>query len=94
MANPGEKFQADDVVIDQTLPWRRLVFAGAQGDEWFVHYERGGYAHSYHVTAFKVNPYGDADFEWGCSVIRKANALEELRTMVSACRLAKANGYW
>src|SRR5579872_6793848 len=88
MANPGETFQADDVVIDRTLPWRRLVFAAAQDDKWFVHYERGGYGHSYYVTAFKLSPHGDSNFEWGCSVLHVAKTLEELRTMVATCRLA------
>lgn len=94
MANPGEEFQADDVVIDRTLPWRRLVFAGAQDEKWFVHYERGGYAHGYYVAAFKVNPHGDANFYWGCSVEGVAKTLDELRTMVVACRLARADSYW
>ncbi len=68
MANPGKEFQATDYVIDRALPWRRLVFAGTQDEKWFVHYEHGGYAHSYYVTAFKVNSDGEANFEWGCSV--------------------------
>jgi hypothetical protein len=42
MANPGQKFQVTDFVVDRTLPWRRLAFAGVQDDKWFVHYERGG----------------------------------------------------
>jgi hypothetical protein len=94
MANPGEKFQATDFVIDRTLPWRRLVFAGAQDGKWFVHYERGGRGHSYYVTTFKLSPHTDANFEWGCSVVGVAKTLEELRTMVAACRLAKADSYW
>ena len=94
MANPGKEFQATDYVIDRALPWRRLVFAGAQDEKWIVHYEHGGYAHSYYVTAFKVNSHGEANFEWGCSVRGVAKTLEELRTMVAACRLAKADSYW
>lgn len=93
MANPGQKFQATDVVL-RKLPWRRLVFAGVQDDRWFVHYERGGIAHSYHVIALKVDPHGDAHFVWGCSVADSAKSLEQLRTMVSACQLADAESYW
>ena len=94
MANPGKEFQATDYVVDRALPWRRLVFAGTQDEKWFVHYEHGGYAHSYYVAAFKVNSHGEANFEWGCSVGGVAKTLEELRTMVAACRLAKADSYW
>jgi len=32
LANPGQKFQVTDVVIDRGLPRRRLIFAGAQGE--------------------------------------------------------------
>jgi hypothetical protein len=94
MANPGRDFQATDYVIDRALPWRRLVFAGTQDEKWFVHYEHGGYAHSYYVATFKVNSHGEANFEWGCSVEGAARTLGELRTMVAACRLAKADSHW
>ena len=94
MADPGQKFQVTDVVLDNALPSRRLVFAGTQGDTWFVHYERGGYAHSYYVIALKLIPHSDAEFQWGCSVPGVAKSLEQLRTLVAACRLAKADSYW
>jgi len=93
MANPGQKFQVTDVV-DRTLPWRRLAFAGVQDDKWFVHYERGGYAHSYYVVAFKADPHGDAHFLWGCSVADDAKTLEGLRRMVANCQLSNAKVYW
>ena len=32
MANPGQKYQVTDVVVDGGLPRRRLVFAGERGD--------------------------------------------------------------
>jgi hypothetical protein len=94
MANPGQKFQVTDVVHNRTLPWRRLVFAGVQDDKWFIHYERGGYAHSYYVAAFKANSHGDALFLWGCGVGKSAKTLEELRTMVATYQLADAKSYW
>jgi hypothetical protein len=94
MANPGQKFQVDDVVVDRTLPWRRLVFAGTQDDKWFVHYERGGFAHSYYVVAFKADPHGDAQFVWGCSVPDGAKTPEQLRRMVANCQLSNAESYW
>jgi hypothetical protein len=93
MANPGEKFQVTDVVLDRALPWRRLVFAGVQGDKWFVHYERGGRAHSYYVVAFKSDSHGDAHFVWGCP-ITGVKTLEQLRTMVATCQLSDAESYW
>ena len=94
MANPGQKFQVTDVVLDRTLPWRRLAFAGVQDDKWVLHYERGGLAHSYYVVAFKADLHGDARFVWGCGVGRSAKTIEQLRTMVATCQLANAESYW
>jgi hypothetical protein len=94
MANPGEAFQVTDVVLYRRLPWRRLVFAGVQGDLWFLHYEHGGLAHSYYVVALKADSHGGARFVWGCGVGESAKTLEQLRTMVATCRLADAESYW
>jgi hypothetical protein len=94
LANPLQKFQVTDVNPDRALPRRRLIFAGERGDEWFVHYERGGLAHSYYVVAFKIDPHGDAHFVWGCPVADRAKTLERLRSMVAACRLSEEESYW
>lgn len=94
LANPGQKFQLTDVNPDRALARRRLIFAGARGDEWFVHYERGGLAHGYFVVAFHVNPHGGAHFVWGCSVADRAKILEQLRNLVAACRLSEEESYW
>lgn len=93
MADPRQKFQSTDVVRDRTLPWRRLLFAGVQDGKWFVHYEHGGYAHTFYVIAFKVDPHGDAHFLWGCGVGR-AKTLEQLRRMVGTCQLPDEETYW
>lgn len=42
LANPGQKYQVADVIVDRNLPFRRLVFAGVKDDKWFIRYERGG----------------------------------------------------
>jgi hypothetical protein len=57
LAEPGQKWEVTDVVTDPNLPWRRLIWAASAGDYYVVHYERGGYAHSYHilVATFKPN---------------------------------------
>jgi hypothetical protein len=94
MANPGEEFQVSDFIIDRKLPWRRLVFAGVQGDQWFLHYERGGRAQSYYVVSFKADPRGEAHFGWGCWLGESAKTLEQLRAMIVSCQLADAGSYW
>jgi len=52
IANPGEKFEATDLILDPSLPRRRLIFAGVSNDRCFIHYERGGRGHSYILVFF------------------------------------------
>jgi len=97
LANPGQKYQVTDVVVDQKLPFRRLVFAGVKDDNWLVHYERGGRGHSYYLLVFRVDPHGDAHFVWGGgSGPNGAKDLEQLRKMVSAGQFSDSDekSYW
>ena len=94
LANPGQKYQVTDVVVDRNLPFRRLVFAGVKADKWFVHYERGGRGHGYYVLVFKVDPHGDAHFVWGGSGPNGAKNLEQLRKMVATGQLSDGESYY
>jgi hypothetical protein len=49
LANPGQKWEATDVITDKKLPHKRLIWAANKGDYYVVHYESGGYTHNYHV---------------------------------------------
>jgi hypothetical protein len=94
LANPGQNYQATDVDPDQTLPGRRLVFAGRADNEWFVHYERGGIGHSYYIVVFKVTRSG-FEFVWGCVGFHGAKNLDQLRKMVAAGQFAdEIKNYW
>lgn len=83
LANPGQKFEATDVIVDRTLPRRRLIFAGTKGSEWFVHYERGGIGLSYCVMLFSVDAKNGLQFIWGGYGLHPAKGLEELRKMAA-----------
>jgi len=93
LANPGEKYQVTDVVSEAELPFRRLVFAGANGDEWFIHYERGGRGHSYSVIVFKIYAPYRLRFLWGGAGFRAAANLQELQKMVAAGHFADDAAY-
>src|ERR1700730_15666878 len=80
MANPGEKFQLGDVIDEPGLPWRRLLFAGISKDKYFIHYEKGGRAHSYHVAVFAIGPERKVMFLWGGPGFPGAKDLTQLRT--------------
>lgn len=54
MADPGQPFQVTDVVMDRSLPGRRLILAGQAKDLVVVHYERGGFAHQYKLVVLRV----------------------------------------
>ena len=49
LAAPGEKWQAGDVITDNRLPRKRLIWAVTDGEWYVVHYERGGRARSFHI---------------------------------------------
>lgn len=54
LADPGQNWNATDVVTDATLPWKRLIWAAVGGDYYVVHYERGGIDHSFHILVAKL----------------------------------------
>ena len=54
MADPGQKWNATDLIIDPTPPGKRLIWAGVEDGYYVVHYERGGIAHSYNILVAKL----------------------------------------
>jgi hypothetical protein len=83
MADPGKKFQVTDVVTDPSLPWLRLVFAGISGDNYFIHYEQGGYGHSYHLALLNAPSQEHLQYLWKGYCKRAATSLEDLRSLVA-----------
>ena len=65
IAEPGAEFQRTDVIVNPNLPIRRLVAAGCSREYYcLVYYERGGFAHTWHVALFHWTP-AETRFEWG-----------------------------
>jgi hypothetical protein len=64
IAEPGADFQRTDVIVTPNLPIRRLVAAGCSTDRCLVYYEKGGFAHTWHVLLFHWTPAATR-FEWG-----------------------------
>lgn len=84
LANPGERFQETDVMEHPKLPRRRLILAGKCEGFWFIHYERGGLAHSYEVVFFKDDPYGEPSLVWGGAGFKRASNLIDLRSAIAS----------
>ncbi len=59
IADPGQKWNATDAIIDPTLPGKRLIWAAVGGEYYVLHYERGGIAHTFHILVAKLTK-GDA----------------------------------
>ena len=54
LAEPGQKWNATDVITDANLPGKRLIWAAIGGEYYVVHYERGGIAHTFHILVSKL----------------------------------------
>lgn len=84
MADPGERFEATDVILDRTLPRRRLIFGGVAQSHAFIHYEQGGIAHTY-VTEFFRLESGDAAVRIWRGYCGHAETLADLRGLAEHC---------
>jgi hypothetical protein len=93
MADPGQEYQETDVVEDTTLPIRRLLFAAKSADHFLIHYEIGGFAHSYHVLLFRLKD-SVAQFVWGASCEGQPfHDMDELKSAISADKLDDRSPY-
>jgi hypothetical protein len=54
LAEPGQNWNATDVITDSTLPGKRLIWAAVGGDYYVMHYERGGIAHTFHILVARL----------------------------------------
>ncbi len=81
IAEPGAEFQRSDVIVNSKLPIRRLVAAGCSTDHCLVYYERGGVAHTWHVTLFHWTPAATR-FEWGGSAPGGLATIDEVRNTI------------
>lgn len=82
IANPGKKFNATDVILDQSLPRKRLLFAGVSGEKCFMLYEQGGIGHFYVLALFRISSPSVMQPIWRGYCGPAAN-ISELRSNVS-----------
>jgi hypothetical protein len=87
MANPGATFEAGDVIVDASIPRRRLILAGLSTDTCFVHYEQGGYVRSYVLEVFGFRD-DNAHKLWSGYCAKPAKSLDGIRSQVASgeCR--------
>ena len=81
IAEPGAEYQQTDVITKPGLYIRRMVAAGCTMRYCLVYYERGGFAHTWHVVLFHWTP--DATrFEWGGAAPGGLRNIDEVRKAV------------
>lgn len=93
IAEPGDKFQATNVIVDPNLPIRRLVAAGCSMDHCIVYYERGGTTHTWRVAVFHWTP--DATrFEWGGIAPRGLASIDDVRNAMLSGSIKGPTKFW
>ena len=93
IAEPEAEFQATDVIVTPRLPSRRLVAAGCSADHCLVYYERGGFAHTWHVALFHWTPAATR-FEWGADAPGGLATIGEVQKAVLSGELKGSTGPW
>ena len=93
IAEPDAEFQATDLIVTPRLPSRRLVAAGCSADHCLVYYERGGFAHTWHVTLFHWTPAATR-FEWGADAPGGLATIGEVQKAVLSGDLKGSTGPW
>jgi hypothetical protein len=92
IAEPQADFQATDVA-DPKLPTRRLVAAGCSTDHCLVHYERGGFARTWHVVLFHWTP-AETRLEWGGTTVGALETIDDVRNAVLSGRIKDPATFW
>jgi hypothetical protein len=83
MVNPGQEFEATDIIRVASLPRERLIFAGVAGDKCFVHYETGGKPHVYVVEFFGATSSRESvEPQWIGYCNAPAASIQDLRSQV------------
>jgi hypothetical protein len=84
MADPEKRFEATDVIMDSTLPRRRLIFGGVAQDRAFLHYEQGGIALTFVTELFRLDSQQAAVGIWR-GYCGRAETLADLRSLAEHC---------
>ena len=59
MAEPGAPWQATDVIVKPSLPFRRLQSVALSKGFCIVFYEQGGFVHTHRVAIFRLGDKAD-----------------------------------
>jgi len=96
LAAPGEHWNPIDVMVGG-VPSRRVIWAARSKELFVVHYEQGGFFHSYHIVVARLKPQASSyELSWRAEAPRllasrshplRANCSNEVSTTASSSRL-------
>jgi len=94
LANPGQPYQATDVIArGPRLPWRRLLIGGVSNDRCIVFYEVGGIASYRSVVVLDISGKGLATPTWGGTNGKNPENLPALISQIVGGAFTKIMGY-
>ena len=93
IAEPGTRFQANDVIETPNLPTRRLAAAGCSIDHCLIYYQRGGIAQTWRVVQFHWTPAATR-FEWGGNAPVRLATIEDVRKAVLSGAIKNPTRFW
>ena len=93
IAEPGAEFQVTNVIVNPTLPIRRLVAAGCSTDHCLVYYERGGIVHTWQVALFHWTPAATR-FEWGGTAPGGLATIDDVRSAILSGGINGQASFW
>ena len=93
IAEPGAAFQANDTIVNATLPTRRMIAAGCSYERCLIYYERGGAARTWHVVLFHWTPE-QTRFEWGGAAPRGLVTIDDVRKAILSGVIKDPARFW
>ncbi|AIF48416.1 hypothetical protein [Dyella japonica] len=94
LANPGQPYQATDVMgRGPRLPWRRLLIGGVSADRCVVFYEIGGFAPYRSVVVLDISGKGLATPTWGGADGKNPENLPALISQITKGAFTQPRGY-
>src|SRR5215510_10088507 len=85
-SDPGKKWNATDVILDPSIPQRRLVFAGTIAGNWFAYYEHGGRGKHEHVVVFSEDGTGKASVAANVSPHRPLTTVADVKRLLATAQ--------
>jgi hypothetical protein len=93
IAEPGTRFQANDVIETPNLPIRRLAATGCSVEHCLVYYQRGGIAQTWHVALFRWTP-AETRFEWGGLAPGRLATIDDVRRAILSGQIKGPARFW